>query len=139
MDWYTSAGKKILDADIDFLLDTIKVYIATTAYTFSALHDFIDDATNQVTGTGYTAGGETLAGKSTSAANPSVFDANDVVIAQSAGGFANGRNLINYKDTGTPGTSPVICRFGAAADFGNVNGQLTIQWAATGLVRATLS
>lgn len=139
MDWYTSFAKKDLDADVDFLADTMKVYIATNAYTFSAAHVFASDLTNQVSGTGYTAGGETLAGKTTSAANPSVADANDVVIAQSAGGFANGRNLVIYKDTGTPGTAPLVCRFGAAADFGNVNGQLTIQWAATGILRETLS
>lgn len=138
MDWYTTAAKKLLDNDYDLLADTIKVSGHTSSYTYSAAHDFFDDITSEVSGTNYTAGGATLSNKSTSAADPSVFDADDVVFAQSGAGFSNGRNLILRKDTGTPGTSPVLTRFAATADFGNVSGALTVQWAATGIIRADL-
>ena len=138
MDWYTSAAKKLLDNDYDFNADTIKVSIHTSSYTYSAAHDFFDDITNEVSGTNYSAGGSTLANKSTSAADPSVADADDISITQSGSGFSNGRNLVIYKSTGVSSTSPLICRFGATADFGNVSGALTIQWAATGILRADL-
>lgn len=138
MDWFISAAKKLLDNDYDLLADTINVSIHTSSYTFSSAHDFFDDITNEVSGTNYTAGGLTLSNKSTSAADPSVFDADDGSVTQSGAGFSNGRNLIVYKSTGTASTSPVITRFGATADFGNVSGALTIQWAATGIVRADL-
>lgn len=138
MDWYTSAAKKLSDNDFDFLADTIKMWISTNSYTYSAAHDFANDLTSEVTGTNYTAGGMTLANKSTSSADPCVWDADDVAIAQSGAGFSNGRNLVIYKDTGTPSTAPLICRFGASADFGNVSGPLTIQWAATGIIRVDL-
>lgn len=138
MDWFTSAAKKLLDNDYDLAADTIKCSAHTASYTYSAAHDFYDDITSEVSGTNYTSGGISLANKSTSAADPSVFDADDITIAQSGGGFTNGRQLILRKDTGTAATSPVICRFGAAADFGNVSGALTIQWSATGIIRCDL-
>lgn len=138
MDWYTSAAKKLADNDWDYLADTIKCSIHTSSYTYSSAHDFYDDVTNEVSGTNYTSGGATLAGKTTSSADPCVFDCDDIVVAQSGSGFSNGRNLVFYKSTGTAGTSPLICRFGAAADFGNVSGALTIQIASTGLIRLDL-
>lgn len=138
MDWYTSFAKKLSDNDVDFLADTIKCSIHTSSYTYSAAHDFYDDITNEVTGTNYTSGGSTLANKSTSPTDPCVWDCDDITISQSGAGFSNGRNLIFRKDTGTASTSPLICRYGAAADFGNVSGTLTIQIASTGLVRLDL-
>jgi hypothetical protein len=138
MDWYTAFAKSLSDNDIDFLADTVKAAITTSTYTFSASHDFFDDITNEVSGTNYTAGGSTLANKSTSSADPSVWDCDDLTFAQSGSGFANGRNLVFYKDSGVDATSRLICRYGAGSDFGNVSGALTIQIAATGVIRLDL-
>lgn len=45
---------------IDFDTDTFKVMLTTSSYTENKdTHDFRDDVTNEVTGTGYTAGGNT--------------------------------------------------------------------------------
>lgn len=46
---------------IDFDTDTFKVMLTTSTYTENKdTHDFRDDITNEVTGTGYTAGGATV-------------------------------------------------------------------------------
>lgn len=46
---------------IDFDTDTFKVMLTTSAYTEDKdAHDFRNDVTNEVTGTGYTAGGNTV-------------------------------------------------------------------------------
>lgn len=46
---------------IDFDTDTFKVLLTTSAYTENKdTHDFRDDVTNEVTGAGYTAGGNTV-------------------------------------------------------------------------------
>lgn len=46
---------------IDFDTDTFRVLLTTAAYTENKdTHDFRDDVTNEVTGTGYTAGGNTV-------------------------------------------------------------------------------
>lgn len=45
---------------IDFDTDTFKVMLTTSGYTENKdTHDFRDDITNEVSGTGYTAGGNT--------------------------------------------------------------------------------
>jgi hypothetical protein len=45
---------------IDFDTDTFKVMLTTSSYTENKdTHDFRDDITNEVSGTGYTAGGNT--------------------------------------------------------------------------------
>ena len=46
---------------IDFDTDTFKVLLTTSAYTEDKdAHDFRNDVTNEVSGTGYTAGGNTV-------------------------------------------------------------------------------
>jgi hypothetical protein len=47
--------------NIDFDSDTFKVLLTTSAYAENKdTHDFRDDVTNEVAGTGYTAGGNTV-------------------------------------------------------------------------------
>lgn len=47
--------------NIDFDTDTFKVLLTTSVYAENKdTHDFRDDVTNEVTGTGYTAGGNTV-------------------------------------------------------------------------------
>lgn len=46
---------------IDFDTDTFKVMLTTSSYSENKdTHDYRDDVTNEVTGTGYTAGGNTV-------------------------------------------------------------------------------
>lgn len=61
--WYGNGLLKAITGSIDFDTDTFKVLLTTSAYTPNQdTHDFRDDVTNEVTGTGYTAGGATLTG-----------------------------------------------------------------------------
>ena len=127
LSFYNSAAEDLFDAGWDWVADTINIWIATNTYAFSAAHTFRSNLTNEVTGTGYTANGLALDGKSASAANPCVLSANDEVIAQSGAGFANGRKYILTKILGGAATAdPLLCYGTAGADFGNVAGQLTL-------------
>jgi hypothetical protein len=55
---YHKALHALVKGDIDFDTVTVKVMLTTSAYTENKdTHDFRDDVTNEVTGTGYTAGG----------------------------------------------------------------------------------
>lgn len=57
---YNSAVDDMARGAIDFDTDTFKVLLVTSSYTPNKdTHDRRDDVTNQVTGTGYTAGGAT--------------------------------------------------------------------------------
>lgn len=120
---------------LDLDTDTIKLAGATNSYTVNQdTHDFFDDVTNEVTGTGYTAGGATLGSVTLARSTTTVtFDAADVVWSQNAAGFSNGRKFPIYKSTGTASTSRLFSVITADADVGNVTGDLTIQFSASGI------
>lgn len=57
---YNRALELLTRGSIDFDTDTFKVMLTTSGYTEDKdAHDFRNDVTNEVTGTGYTAGGAT--------------------------------------------------------------------------------
>lgn len=128
--------KLIMNGGIDLDSDTIKVMLLTSSHTQDQdTYDFIDDVSaNQVSGTGYTAGGVALANKAVTADNTDnegVFDADDASWAAST---ITARYAAIYKDTGTPATSPII----AILDFGSnqtsTAGTFTITWGAEGIL-----
>lgn len=58
---YNRALELLARGNIDFDTDTFKVMLTTSAYAENKdTHDFRDDVTNEVAGTGYTAGGNTV-------------------------------------------------------------------------------
>ena len=131
---YNSTKKKTMDADIDFAADTIKVALVTSTYTPNQdTHEFFDDITNEITGTGYTAGGATLGSKTVTqdnANNKSVFDAGDA----SWNGTITTRGAVIYKYTGTDSTSPLIRYVDFGSDQSVTTDDFTIQWNAGGIM-----
>jgi len=132
---YNSFKKKIMDGSIDLDTDTIKVALVTSSYTPDQdTHDFFDDVTNEVSGTGYTAGGATLASVTVTADNTDnegVFDAADVTWSSST---ITARGAVIYKSTGTASTSPLIAYIDFGADKSSSNGNFTIQWNSEGIL-----
>lgn len=58
---YNSMLNRLVTGNINFSTDTFKVMLTTSAYTEDKdAHDFRNDVTNEVSGTGYTAGGNTI-------------------------------------------------------------------------------
>ena len=125
-----------LDSDAD-----IKVMITTDSYSpAKATHDFLaDDAgTNEVTGSGYTAGGTALGSKTVALSTAVVtFDAANVTWSQNASGFANGRYAVLYKSTASDATAPLIAYADIGASKGNVAGDLTLEMSVAGIFTAT--
>ena len=54
--WYNSGARDVADRTIDLQNDTIKVMLVTSSYTPNKDHDFADDLTGELSGTGYTGG-----------------------------------------------------------------------------------
>jgi len=127
------------NAVFDLDTDTIKVSAHTNTYTVNQdTHDFFDDVTNEVTGTNYTAGGATLASPTVTRSTGTVtFDGADIVWTQSGAGFSTARKFVIYKSTGTATTSRLFSVVTADADVGNVTGDLTIAWSASGIATWT--
>lgn len=118
--WYGNGALALAKGAIDFDTDTFKVMLTTNSYTPNQdTHDFRDDVTNEITGTGYTAGGETLAGVSVtydSASNEvrilwtdtvwsgASFTARNAVIYKSRGGASSADELVAYIPFGSDQT-----------------------------------
>ena len=103
----------------------IKVALLTAAYAPALLTDQLFSAigANEVTGGGYTAGGQAIANSSIAldGAMPE-WTHDDVVWAQHAGGFSNARYAVWYE----AGTNGLIGCLDLTSNRGNVNGPLTL-------------
>lgn len=131
---YNKGKTKILNAGIDLLSDTIKCALVTSSYTPDKdAHVFFDDITNEVSGTGYTAGGKALANKAINqddTNNRAEFDADDVIWTVST---LTARAAVLYKDTGTDSTSPLIAYIDFDTDYTTSGTDFTIEWDAEGI------
>lgn len=97
---YPKGKKKILDGDIDLLVDDIRVLlIDTTDETYNSADEFHSD----LTGAGIVATSGNLAGKTTT---DGIFDADNITIATVSGDSVEALVLIKW--TGASGTSPLI-------------------------------
>ena len=132
---------KALNKEVDFDSDTIKVALLTSSYTPNQdTHDYFNDVSSaEVTGTGYTAGGITLASKTAtydSGTNVIVLDAADVTWSSST---ITARYAVVYDSTGTSSTSALIGYVDFGSDQSSTNGNFTITWDSTGIVRITVA
>lgn len=133
---------KSFNKEIDWDSDTIKVALLTNAYTPDQdAHDYFDDVVaNEVTGTGYTSGGASLANKTNTynaATNVIVLDADDVTWASST---ITARYAVVYNASpATNATRPLIGYVDFGSDQSSSNGNFTITWDSTGIVRVTVA
>lgn len=135
--FYNSAKKKILDNDIDFLADTIKVALVAGYTPNIDTHDNWDDVnSNEESGAGYTAGGITLASKTVTVDttnDQADIDAADITWSGLDVGTPS--HAICYKDSGTPSTSPLI--FHMEITTASNGGDYAIAWNAGGIATLT--
>jgi len=136
---YGSAIKSLGEGLFDFTVDELKVMLTSASYTPDQdAHQYKSDVTDEITGTGYTAGGLALAGiawtynatdnRMELTADPSTWDdatftARYAVVYKNNGGIAATSPLLSYLDFGAD-------RSPAAIPF-------TLTWHATGLLRIT--
>ena len=132
---YNFGKAEILRGNIDFDANTFKVMLVTSAYTPNQdTHEDRADVTGEVTGTGYTAGGATLASATVTVDNTDnegVFDAADVSWTSST---ITARGAVLYKSTGTAATDTLICYFDFVTDKSSSSGTFTIQWGTEGIL-----
>ncbi len=134
---YNSFKSKIGTVNWDDNATTaIYAMLVTSSYTPDIdNHEFKDDIVSEVTGTGYTAGGNTIDNRATSVdtvADISKWDGDDVVWASST---ITARGAVVYKDTGDPSTSPLIAYIDFGEDKSSSLGDFIIQWHTDGVLR----
>ena len=111
---YTSLYYDICTGAVDLDTDTFKMLLVTSTYTAAKTHDKRNDITNEVSGTGYTAGGNavtvTVAQDNTNSRvtinftvtswTSSTITARAGVIYKSRGGASSADELVCYLDFG---------------------------------------
>lgn len=130
--------KSAFNKEVDLDSDTLKVMLCTASYTPNQdTHQYKADVTNEVTGTGYTAGGQTLTGV-TVAYNPStntfMLDSNDPVWANST--ITAVKYAVFYDDTPTT-NKPLIAYWIFDQEETSAAGNFTLTISGSGIVTHT--
>ena len=99
-------SEQLAEGAIDFDTDTFRIALVTSSYTLDQTDVYWSEIqANEVSGTGYTAGGETSA--CTVSRVSGVTTLADVTWTAPVSGFTAAYAVI-YKDTGTAATSPLV-------------------------------
>lgn len=124
---------------IDWSTVTIKVMLVSSAYALDidahSNKDDIDALGVEVSGTGYTAGGVTLANKVVGrddANDWTRYDADDAIWPNAT---LTARGAIVYLDTGVASTSTLIAFIDFIVDKSSSAGDFVVQWHANGVFR----
>jgi hypothetical protein len=131
--------KSLGNKEIDLDSDTLKVMLCTSSYTPNQdTHQYKSDVTNEVSGTGYTATGQTLASVTwayTSGTNTMKLDATDPSWTTST---ITARYAVFYDSTpGSDATRPLISYMDFGQDEVSSAGTFTITLDAAGIVTLT--
>lgn len=121
----------------DWDAGSFKVMLVTSTYTYNADHNFRSQITNEITNTGYTAGGNALVGASAAqddAGDQAKYDADDTVFTSLAAGDQPSAAIV-YRNVGTPGTDDLIAYCSLTAPPAPDGNNYTIVWSADGVFK----
>lgn len=125
---YNSFIRDVLVGNIDMDTDTFKVMLTTSAYTENKdTHDKRDDVTNEVTGTGYTAGGASTT--VTVAAVDTTNDDVEITIGAASWGTSTitARKAVIYKSRGGASSADeLVCVIDFGSDVVSTAGTFTL-------------
>lgn len=128
---YPKALEAFLGADIDLLVDTIKVLPVSSTYVYNAAHDFLDDvgAGARIDAAATLAGKTVTGGVFDSSTNPTFNGISNVETLDA---------LIVYQHTGVESTSHLIAFIDTRGDTTLIHvlgdgGPLQVVWAAAGI------
>lgn len=121
----------------DTTADRFKVMLTTASYTPNySTHSVKSDVTNEVSGTGYTAGGKSLASVTFATSGGTItWDAADVEWASST--ITNARYAVIYDDSLT--NDPLIGAVDFGGNFSTTAGTFKITWNASGIFTLDLT
>jgi hypothetical protein len=139
---YETLATALFAKKVDWTNDSIKVALLSSSYTPNqGTHaNFSDVSAYEVTGTGYTAGGQALTSKTSTLDTTNkvlVLDAGDVTWASST---ITARYAVVYDaQSGTASTESLIGYIDLVSDQASNNGNFVIQWDSSGIVRLTIA
>ena len=125
---YNGAGADLANATLDWDTDTLKVALLDSNHTFTGTDDtWANISANEVSATGYTAGGATLASCSITDADPNVLDCADVTWTITGTLTAAHAAIYNTSDSDN-----LIVSYDFGGDSTTIDGDFEIKWHANG-------
>lgn len=126
---YNRFKADLMNGVLDLVNDTINGALLDSNHSFTATDNtWSDVSANEISGTGYTAGGQALANKSVTQGSPTYWDADDLVWDGDATFDAD--HLVLYQSS----TGDLICSF----DFGGTEsvsgGTFTVEFNTSGII-----
>lgn len=135
---YGNALLKALNKEVNYVSDTIKVMLCSSTYVPDQdAHIYKSSVTDEVVGTGYTAGGIALANKTMTyngATNTITLDADDITWSTST---ITARYAVIYDSTGTDSTSALLGYIDFGTDQVSSAGDFKITWDVAGIFQIT--
>ena len=133
----------LANKEIDLVGTPDSIYVALTTSTYTPdqdVDDYFNDVTNEVVGTGYTAGGQALANITwgyTAGTNTWKFDADDAAWTTAT---ITARTAVIYDRTpASDATRPLICYQSESSDITSTAGTWAITWHANGIFTITVA
>lgn len=119
---YYSAPEDMAKGAIDFDTDSFKMMLVTTSYTPSQPHSKRSDITNEVSGTGYTAGGQACTVTVNRSTNVTSITPASVTWASPVSGFTARRAVVYKSRGGLASADELVCCIDFASGATAANG-----------------
>lgn len=123
---YHSFFRHIAIGDGNLTSVTVKVALVTSSYTFNKDHEYFSDITNEVSGTGYSAGGATV---TCSVTDDDTNDRVDIVFGSASWTTSTitARGAVYYVDTaGAASTDWLIAYVDFGSDYSSSSGTFSL-------------
>ena len=138
---YEKLSKVLWSGGLDWTTDDVKVALVGSGYTPDMFADEFWDTpeADEISGTGYTAGGQSIAGAVITDNDDGtvVIDCDDPVWTTTT--LSGIRFAVFYKDTGTPSTSPLLLYVDFETDLSTSGIDFSIAIPASGVVNSYTS
>ena len=133
---FNSFKRDIANGSINLATDAVKMMLVGSAYTPNIdTHAKRSDVTNEVSGTGYTAGGIALVNKTVTmntTSDKGVFDADDITLSNAT---ITARGAVLYKARGgVSSADELIAYLDFGADITSTAGNFNIAFDANGII-----
>jgi len=127
---YERVKANLMNKEVDLEADTIKVALLDDNHSFTATHNtWSDVSANEISGTGYTAGGEELTNKTVTQGATTKWDADDLIWSNAS---FTAYHAVIYDDTLTGDDLIASIDFGEAKQVSNST--FKIAWDAAGII-----
>lgn len=135
---YNQFKTELMNGTYQLASDTIKAALLDSSHAFDADNvGWASVSANEISGTGYTAGGETLTSTAVTqddTDDEGVFDAADVSWESAT---FSASHAVLYDDTTTSPADALICSIDFGGSQSVSGGTFTIQWATEGIINIT--